>query len=108
MGENKYYLRIDGNTFGFVLEGIHTITKEDIEISNEDYNTFFENQSNGIQYRLKETPLKSKGLFGYLEEYTPEPLPYTPSEEEEQVLDQLEYLMELDLRLTNLELGLTE
>ena len=105
---DKYYLRINGDDFGFVVEGIHTIKKEDIEININDYNTFFKNQSEGKCYKLKENKEINKGLFGYIEEYTPEVIPIPITEEEQQDLDQLEYLMELDLRLTSLELGLNE
>ena len=64
------YLRIIDDDFGFYDE----ISKEDndIKISDEDYNKFFEEQSNGKQYRLKETRQSdnSGGLFDYVEEYT--------------------------------------
>lgn len=71
-----YYLHIneDNQSFGFFVEGIHEIDKDkDIPISDEDYDTFFKNQSNGTQYRLKETRPSdnSGGLFDYVEVYTP-------------------------------------
>ena len=70
------YLHIDeeNNSFGFLVEGIHNIDKDkDIQITDEDYDKFFEEQSNGKQYRLKETRPSdnSGGLFDYVEEYTP-------------------------------------
>ena len=70
-----YYLQIDeeNNNFGFLLEGIHNIDKDkDIPLKDEDYDKFFEEQSNGKQYRLKETRPSdnSGGLFDYVEEYT--------------------------------------
>ena len=109
MNEQQYYIRIyEDKTFGFVVDGIHDILENDIAISKEDYNTFFVNQSEGKYYRVKSRLAKTKGLFGCVEEYVPEVIPYTPTEEEQQALDQNEYLMELDLRITNLELGLTE
>ena len=108
MGENKYYFIIIDNYFGFVVEGLHEITENDVLITNKDYNTFFENQEKGKCYRLKKEIKLNKGLFGYIEEYTPEVIPIPITEEEQQDLDQLEYLMELDLRLTSLELGLNE
>ena len=69
--ENKYYLRIEENSFGFVVEGIHEIKETDIYITQEEYNKFFELQSEGKQFRLKEVP-SGEGLFDYLEEYVPE------------------------------------
>ena len=51
---NKYYLRIEDNVFGFVADGIYDILSTDIEITNEDYNKFFELQSQGKQFRLKQ------------------------------------------------------
>lgn len=69
--ENKYYLRIEEESFGFVLEGLHEIKEKDIKITNEEYNSFFELQCQGKQFRLKEVPT-GNGLFDYLEEYTPE------------------------------------
>ena len=70
-----YYLHIDeeNNSFGFYIEGIHNIDKDkDIPLKDEDYDKFFKNQSNGTQYKLKETrPSDNKGgLFDYVEEYT--------------------------------------
>lgn len=66
-----YYLRIEENNFGFVLEGLHEIKETDISITNADYNNFFDLKSIGKQFRLKETPT-GKGLFDYVEEYAPE------------------------------------
>ena len=67
------YLIIDNNKFGFSLKQDNNL--KSVEITDEDYNTFFENQSNGKQYKLKnELPEKNGGLFDYLEEYTIVPL----------------------------------
>lgn len=71
----QYYLHIyEDNTFGFYVEGIHNIDKnKNIPISQEDYNKFFEEQSNGKQYKLKdELPEEKGGLFDYVEEYVQE------------------------------------
>lgn len=84
MEQQKYYLRIKNKSFGFVLEGLHEIKKTDIEISNDDYNTFFELQSTeGKQFRLKEQPTGAT-LFDYVEAYEVEPGPVdnTPTTEE--------------------------
>ena len=69
--ENQYYLRIENDNFGFLVDGIHKIQETDIPISYEDYTTFFNYQSEGKQFKLKEIPTGS-GLFDYIEEYTPE------------------------------------
>lgn len=66
-----YYLRIEENNFGFVLEGLHEIKETDISITNADYDMFFDLQAKGKQFRLKEVPT-GKELFDYVEEYTPE------------------------------------
>ena len=67
----KYYLRIDGGHFGFLVEDIHTIKETDIKITQEEYDEFFKLQSEGKQFKLKEIAT-GIGLFDYLEEYTPE------------------------------------
>lgn len=72
--ESEYYLRIENNTFGFLVEEIHEIEETDILITNDDYNTFFELQSQGKQYRVKEIPTGDT-LFDYIEEYIPEVIP---------------------------------
>ena len=65
-----YYIRIENDNFGFVVEGIHTILETDIKISYEDYNKFFELQSKGKQFRVKN--VNGEGLFEILAEYIPE------------------------------------
>ena len=95
----QYYLRIENNDFGFVLDGIHNILESDIKIAIEDYNKFFELQSIGKQFKLKETP-SGDTLFDYLEEYIPEA---TEVVETEQGID--EYLLDLEYRISKLELG---
>lgn len=79
--EQKYYLRIENDTFGFVIEDMHEIIKTDILIDNEDYKLFFEKQSQGKQFKLKEIPI-GNGLFDYIEEYTLEVIevPTNPTE----------------------------
>lgn len=104
----KHYLRIENNTFGFLLRGYNEIKKTDIELTTSEYDKFFELQREGKQFRLKKTPTGT-GLFDYIEEYIPEPVPSTPTETEllrEEVLEQSEYMVEMDYRLMNLELGL--
>lgn len=65
-----YYIRIENDNFGFIVDGIHEILETDIKISDEEYNKFFELQSQGKQFRVKN--VDGEGLFGILEEYIPE------------------------------------
>lgn len=96
---NQYYLRIENNDFGFVLDGIHEIKESDIKITLEDYNKFFELQSSGKQFKLKEIA-SGDTLFDYLEEYIPEVVEETVQEEG---ID--EYLLDLEYRISKIELG---
>ena len=80
-----YYLRIEENNFGFVLEGLHEIKETDISITNADYDMFFDLQAKGKQFRLKEVPT-GKELFDYVEEYTPEVTPIDPVPSETDIL----------------------
>lgn len=109
----KIYLRIEENTdgelgFGFIISDIQEVLENDIEISIDDYNKFHELNSKGKQFRVKANPIGST-LFDYIEEYTFECIPCEPTEEEllkEEVLNQSEMMLEMDFRMTNLELGL--
>lgn len=94
----QYYLRIENNTFGFLVEELHEIKETDILITNDDYNTFFELQSQGKQFRVKQIPT-GETLFDYIEEYILEVI--------EEVLEQGidEFMLETDFRLSKLELG---
>lgn len=107
--EQQYYLRIEGNIFTFVVESIHPIKETDIKLTQEEYDKFFELQSQGKQFRLKDMATGTT-LFDFIEEYTPEPGPPAPPTEiellQEEVLEQSEYMVEMDYRLINLELGL--
>ena len=91
--ENNYYVRIQEQKFGFIVEGIHDIEETiDHAITNEDYKTFFDLQSEGKQFRVKEVAT-GETLFDLIEEYTPEPIemPVTVSLEER--IEALETLM---------------
>ena len=91
--ENNYYVRIQEQKFGFIVEGIHDIDETiDHKVTSEDYKTFFELQSEGKQFRVKEAPT-GETLFDLIEEYTPEPIemPVTVSLEER--IEALETLM---------------
>ena len=76
------YLRIKDGSFGFVVDGIHEIITSDIEISDEAYNEFFQNQNNGKNYRLKTDRTSENDLFDYVEEYEiiPQVFPKTKME----------------------------
>ena len=106
----KYYIRIYNDTFSFVVDDIHTINPTtDYEITPEDYDKFFELQSEGKQFRVKSITT-GESLFDLIEEYTPEPLPPQPASElellQEEVLNQSEMMLDMDYRMTSLELGL--
>ena len=96
--ENKYYFRIENDSFGFVVDGIHEILDTDIEITDEDYNRFFELQSQGKQFKIKENPTGT-GLFDYIEEYIPEAI----KEPQEPGVDK--YMLDIEYRVSLLELG---
>jgi hypothetical protein len=49
-----YYITICNDGFGFKVPDIHIITEEDKYISDEIYNRFFEEQSQGKSLRLKD------------------------------------------------------
>lgn len=68
------YLRIENNDFMFLDDGINVINEVDLLVKDEDYNLFFENQSKGISYKLKDNFDKEGGLWDILEEYEPEPI----------------------------------
>lgn len=96
--ENKYYLRIENNSFDILVEGLHQITKEDILITNDDYNKYIETISKGKNLIIKEKSTGS-GLFDYIEEYTPEVVEEIPEPGiEEMVLDH-------EYRISKFELG---
>lgn len=95
---NKYYLRVENGDFGFISNEIHEIRETDIEITEEDYKIFFELQAQGKSFRLKEIPTGT-GLFDYIEEYTQEVI------EEPRELGTEDYLLDLEYRISKLELG---
>lgn len=65
-----YYIRIyENNEFEFVSNTIHKIINTDIKISNEEYKEFFQLQSEGKQFRIKNP--NGTTLFEIVEEYTP-------------------------------------
>ncbi|MBP3905805.1 MAG: hypothetical protein J6D12_01675 [Peptostreptococcaceae bacterium] len=91
--ENNYYIRIQGEKFGFVVDGVHDILADvDHAITQEEYDMFFKLQGEGKQFRVKYIPT-GETLFDLIEEYTPEPIemPVTVSLEER--VEALEALM---------------
>ena len=111
MEENTYYLRILEDGFTFLLVGFHDkndFLDSDIPISEKDYLKWNE-ECSFKQFRVKANPIGST-LFDYIEEYTPEPLPPVPPSDmellQEEVLNQSEMILEMDFRLTSIELGL--
>ncbi|MBC5626172.1 hypothetical protein H8S10_11960 [Clostridium sp. NSJ-49] len=89
---NKYYLRIENDKFGFVVEGIHEIDETtDYAVTQEEYNKFFELQSEGKQFRVK-ADATGVTLFDLIEEYTPKPLPPAPPSEAELLKQRIELL----------------
>lgn len=106
--ENKYYLRIEGDSFGFVTTENHEILETDIKITSEDYEEFFNLQTNGVEFKLRQEPIGNT-LFDYIEEYdSTQNISFTPNKLEmleEQLLQQSEYMVDMEYRLTNLELG---
>lgn len=86
--ENKF-LRIENDSFCFIVEGIHIIKETDIKLTQEEYDRFFELQSDGKQFKLKKEPT-GQSLFDLLEELEPVVDP-TPSMEDR--LNALEMVM---------------
>jgi len=72
------YLSVDGDSFGFKKEGIHKILPGDIEISEDIYNHFFEQQSQGKQYKVKDP--NGSTFQEIFEEIAPVLLPQGPSD----------------------------
>lgn len=71
-----FYLRTKNKQIEFLTDEIHKIEDTDMILSEEEYKKFFELQSQGKQYRLKEIiPISDNlGLFDYIEEFKSEPL----------------------------------
>ena len=91
--ENNYYVRIQEQKFGFIVEGIHDIDETiDRKVTNEDYKTFFDLQSEGKQFRVKEVPT-GETLFDLIEEYTPEPIEMPVTITLEERIEALENVM---------------
>lgn len=98
MEEQFYFRTLENMEFTFVVKGTHNILETDIPIKSEEYNEFIELRSKGNQYRVKETQTGNT-LFDYIEEYTPEIV------EEVQEPGTEDYLLDLEYRISKLELG---
>lgn len=73
-----FYLRTENQKIEFLTDEIHEIKNTDMLLSTEEYEKFFELQSQGKQYRLKTSVTideNDKGLFGYIEEFENESIP---------------------------------
>ena len=78
----KYYLRLLENAeFCFVVPELYTILPTDIAVKEEYYERFYEQQSSGKSFHLKEKEKidTEQGLFGCVEEYDPAPIQTEPS-----------------------------
>ncbi|MDY4607023.1 hypothetical protein [Clostridium tertium] len=83
--EIKKYLRIETGNFYLLTEGMQKIFDSDILITNEDYDLFFDLQSQGRQFRLKDIPTGTE-LFDYVEEFKAEVTPVDPVPSETEIL----------------------
>ncbi|MCO7127828.1 hypothetical protein NIE88_18945 [Sporolactobacillus shoreicorticis] len=79
MGEKYLSVNQDGS-FGFKDDAINDILDSDIVISDEIYNQFFAEQSQGKQFKVKNS---SGATFEEIfEEYMPDPIEREPSDVE--------------------------
>lgn len=84
-----YFRIFEDNTPGFVPDELYI--DGDVKITDEEYVKYFEMERDGKQFRVRELPEPSLGLFGYVEKFTPEPMVLPPTQEEllkEQILQQ--------------------
>ncbi|SEA16207.1 hypothetical protein SAMN04515656_104155 [Eubacterium aggregans] len=103
-----YFLRTAGDYIGFVVDGIHTITESDVPITDADYNKYFESERQGKVFRMRATPDTQSGLFGYIEEYVPEPISTQPSEIQPLQLALAEAIEKQEADKLELQLALAE
>jgi hypothetical protein len=79
------YLFIDGGNYGFKHPDLHEIVESDVEISDEVYNNFFKQQTEGKQFRVKDINGKTfEDIFEEIPQTTPV---YVPTEVEKQLAD---------------------
>lgn len=114
-----YYIRIEEDNSFSLMQGSDINSNTDHVISDSSYEELVKEISgDGSVIPLKPgKEFKVKDLLGtgdvytdYLEEYTPAPLPPAPQSElellQEEVLNQSEMILDMDFRLTSVELGL--
>lgn len=107
-----FYLRTENNKIEFLVDDIHEIKDSDMKLSNEEYGRFFELQSEGKQFRLKEmiTYNIPSSLFDYVEEFVNDPVPAEEVTTEaitvENLMSEIEALkIEIQSMKTNLNLS---
>lgn len=93
----KHFIRINKDFISFLYEGAHEILETDIEISDEDFTTYFELNKEGKSFKLRDNPTTNNGLFGYIEEFIA--VPKDPEKGTE------DYLLDMEYRISKLELG---
>ena len=91
-----YYIFKNGDDFGFKCDEIHKITESDVVIGDEIYNQFFDQQSVGKQFTVKN--IKGKTFEEIFEEhqpinYTLDEQPLSETEELKQRVAQLEAMV---------------
>ncbi len=69
------FLRIKNGDFCFIAENVNEVLKTDIKITGVEYNSFFDMQAAGKQFRLKSDIPENGSLFDFVEEYVPEVTP---------------------------------
>lgn len=72
------YLSVQNNNFSFKDDKINEILKTDVEISDEIYNKFLEEQAKGKEFIIKNK--HGKTFEEIFEEIIPEPMETTPVE----------------------------
>ncbi len=92
-----YYITICEDGFGFKTPGIHVITDEDKYISDDIYNRFFEEQTQGKSLKIKD--INGTTFEEIFEEYQPinedlEEQPLSETEELKQRVAQLEAIVQ--------------
>ena len=92
-----HYITICEDGFGFKVPDIHIITEEDKPISDDIYNRFFEEQTQGKSLRLKD--INGETFEEIFEEYQPinddlNEQPTSETEELKQRIAQLEAMVE--------------
>lgn len=96
-----YYIAIYEDGFGFKVPDIHTITNEDKYISDDIYNRFFEEQTRGKSFKLKD--INGTTFEEIFEEYQPvnEDLNDQPSSEIEELKQRIAELETMVKTLLN-------